>query len=97
MGRTLEETETSIYQNAAARDYWRVGTADPVMIRKMARLGIEPDYIKPGGWHEYTLRANQISFRRGVTREVSEAKREQGKRLAERSKQLREARSDNES
>lgn len=62
--RTLEETETALYQNAADRHKWHMGTEDDVMIRKMARLGILPSKIN-NGWHEYELTDAQVVIRRG--------------------------------
>jgi 3-mercaptopyruvate sulfurtransferase SseA len=82
--KTLAETETAIYQSAANRTEWHLVTEDPVMIRKMERLGIKPVKVLEGGWHEYTLQGNQVSFRKGVRAERTEAQKERDRELAER-------------
>lgn len=83
---TLEEQETSIYCNAATRkDHWDVFSDDPVMQRKLERVGATLTRQSADGLSRwYTLPARQISFRmpaKSLTEAQKAARVESGKRL----------------
>ena len=62
--RTNEETETSLYQNAADRGTWNLFTDDPVWQRRLESYGIAP--VRTEGESKlYTLRADQVVIRKG--------------------------------
>jgi hypothetical protein len=72
--RTQEETETSLYQNAADRSTWELCTEDAVWQRRLEAMGIAPTRTR-GDARWYTLRADQVLIRKGK-RATSEAQRE---------------------
>jgi hypothetical protein len=62
--RTQEETETSLYQNAADRSTWELCTEDAVWQRRLEAMGIAPTRTR-GDARWYTLRADQVVIRKG--------------------------------
>lgn len=59
----LDEKETLIYQNAAARDNWTIFSDDSVMIRKFKKMGLEV-VKEQGRGVVFKLPANQLTFRK---------------------------------
>jgi hypothetical protein len=57
------ERETHINMVADDRSVWAIFSDDPVMIRKLERVGAVLIRTVHGGGKHYTLPANQISFR----------------------------------
>lgn len=62
---TLEEMETSLYCNATDRGTWHVYSDDPVWQRRLEAAGATLVQETHGGGKKYTLRADQITFRKG--------------------------------
>ena len=59
------EMETCLQLCADDRQRWHVYSDDPVMQRHMEAIGAELCQSHFGGGKTYTLRADQITFRRG--------------------------------
>lgn len=84
---TLEETETSLYQNATDRNVWDLATNDVIWHRRMESLDIAP-YKTANGLgaptHFYALTRKNVSIRRTPpppTPEQAEKRRLAGERL----------------
>ena len=78
---TRAEQETVISQSADDRSAWRVWTDDPIMARRLEKLGAARLPSRPG-CAEFELHADQVLIRRGK-RSTSEATRAAaGQRLA---------------
>lgn len=80
---TQSEQETHLSMTADNRGEWHVYSDDPVMQRRLESVGAT--LVRPstnGIGKHYTLRANQISFRKGLKRELTDAQRESSKKLA---------------
>lgn len=80
---SLAEVETHLNLVADNRNTWHVYTDDPVMQGKFEKIGavlIKEDKHGPG--RHYTLRANQVSFRRGIKPTRTEAQVLQAQKLA---------------
>ncbi len=74
---TNEERETHLNMTADARGVWEVFSDDPVMMRKLERIGAQVVREDPPGKH-YRLTANQVTLRKvPAKREVSEAERQE--------------------
>ncbi len=72
---TREEQETIIRGNAAIRQ-WEICTADPLIIRKMAKQGYKRDEREnPWGYVSFTVPFDRIKIARAEKRKMSEAHR----------------------
>jgi hypothetical protein len=72
---TREEQETVILGNAASQK-WEVVTADPRIIRKMAKQGYQPDdRPNPWGYVSFTVPLDRIKIGKAVKRTLSEEHR----------------------
>lgn len=73
MNLTNEERETHLNMVASDRGQWIVFSDDPVMIRRLERIGAE--FIRDvGQGKEFRLRSEQVLLRTGK-RKISEAQR----------------------
>lgn len=59
---TLVEMETHFNMSAADRDVWEVTSDDPVMQRRLERIGATQTGTR-GNLRTYTLPANQLTLR----------------------------------
>jgi len=67
---TKQEQETIIKSNAASQE-WEIVTADPRTIRRMEKLGYEPDDRQnPWGYVSFTLPFDRIAIRKAVKRKT---------------------------
>ncbi len=80
---TLVEMETHFNMSAADRDVWEVTSDDPVMQRRLERIGATQTGAR-GNLRTYTLPANQLTLRN--KREWSD---EQRAVMSERAKAMR--------
>lgn len=72
---TSEERETHITSSDDGR-LWKVYTLMPTIISKLKKVGAVPYKIDPDGAHHYRdLEFNQVSFRSGKKRVMSEENR----------------------
>lgn len=77
MAQSLAEQETHLNMVADNRKVWEVFTDDPVLIRKMDRIGAVLVREESGGGRHYTLDAKQVLLRKISTkRTMSDAQRE---------------------
>lgn len=81
--KTLEETESALWQCAEDRSTWEMTTEDAVMIRQMERIGAEFVCELFGGARRYKLRADQVVLRRGK-KQMTAAQLETSRRNAEK-------------
>lgn len=81
MNLSLNEQETMLNLVADDRGTWHAYSDDPVMQRKLEAVGAVLIKSDGTGKH-YTLRANQVSFRKGEKRELSDAQRASIEKLA---------------
>ncbi len=66
-----EERETTINGNAASRS-WEVVTADPRIIRRMAKQGYKPDSREnPWGYVSFTVPFDRIAIRKAEKRKAT--------------------------
>ncbi|MFD0587688.1 hypothetical protein ACFQZE_06710 [Paenibacillus sp. GCM10027627] len=85
MSYTSTERETVIRQDDETK-LWTIYTLQPTIITKLLKVGIKPFRIDDDGSHWYKdLKFNQVSFRTGNKREMSE---EQKEKAAERMRNL---------
>lgn len=78
-----EERETVIRSDDECKT-WTVYTMQPTVITKLRKAGAEPYKVDAEGAHYYKdLKFNQVSFRSGKEREMSEQRRQE---LSERAK-----------
>ena len=82
---TNAERETHLNMSADDRGTWQVYSDDPVMQRRMEKVGATLVKTEAHGGKHYTMRADQVLLRLGK-RKVSEAQR---KVLADRLSSLR--------
>jgi hypothetical protein len=88
MSYTAEERETHITTSDDGRT-WKVYTLMPTIITKLSKVDAKPYRIDPDGGHWYKdLKFNQVSFRSGKEREMSE---EQKLAASDRFKRMHEA------
>lgn len=91
MSFTAIERETVIHCDDETKT-WEIYTLQPTIITKLKKAGIEPYKVDKDGGHFYKdLNFNQVSFRSGKKREVSE---EQRRKAAERLRRAREKKGD---
>lgn len=81
---TLAEQETHLSMVAENRGEWAVYSDDPVMMRRLESIGASLVKEERGGGKHYTLRADQVTFRKGK-RELSPERKAQ---LADRMRAL---------
>lgn len=75
---TNEERETCLNMMADDRSTWHCFSEDPVMQRKLEKIGaVLIRETANGSGKFYTLRANQVSFRKGAKIEISQERRDQ--------------------
>jgi hypothetical protein len=73
---SAEERETHITTSDDGRT-WKVYTLMPTVITKLSKVGVEPYLVDPDGAHWYKdLKFNQVSFRSGKEREMSEEQKQ---------------------
>lgn len=83
-----EERETVYRQTADNRDVWHAWTNDPVMDRKLRRMGavVEKEYTTPNGKEtvsrSYTLAGNQVSLRKPTKPLTDKEKKEKSYNLS---------------
>ncbi|WP_431785863.1 hypothetical protein [Paenibacillus lactis] len=78
-----EERETVIRSDDECKT-WTVYTMQQTIITKLRKAGVEPYKVDPAGAHYYKdLKFNQVSFRSGKERVMTE---EQRQKLSERAK-----------
>ncbi len=71
MQLTKQEQETIIKGNAASRE-WEVVTADPRIIRRMAKQGYKPDEREnPWGYVSFTVPFDRIGIRKAEKRKAT--------------------------
>ena len=69
-----EERETVIRSDDECKT-WTVYTLQQTVITKLRKVGAEPYMVDPDGGHHYRdLKFNQVSFRNGKERNVTENK-----------------------
>lgn len=88
MALTLEEQETNLNMVAIDRTTWHVFTDDPVMQRKLERIGAVLVRENLFGGKEYTLRADQVLLRKGKRKQISKMTEEQRAKASERMKEI---------
>lgn len=71
---SLEEQETHLNMTAENRAVWQVYSDDPVMQRRLERIGAVLTKEEPSGGRHYSLRADQVLLRKGK-RQVSDEQR----------------------
>ncbi len=73
---TREEQET-IIRTSAADQTWEIVTADPRIIRKMAKQGYQPDAREnPWGYVSFTVPYSRVKIMRAEKRQISEKHKE---------------------
>ena len=83
MNLSQQEQETHLNMTADDRGTWHVYSDDPVMQRKLESVGaVLVRTSADGVGKHYMMRANQVSFRKGEKRELSDAQRAQVAKLA---------------
>lgn len=81
-----DHRETHLNMLAHDRRAWEIFTDDPYWIRRLEKMGVQPDE-KVGEGFKYTVRADQVLIRKGK-RQVSD---EQRQIAAERMRRLNRA------
>lgn len=84
MSYSAAERETTL-QTDDESGKWIVDTYQSKIQTKLRKVGVEPVFIGEDGRHKYELDFNQVSFRSGKKREMSE---EQKEKAAERMRKL---------
>ena len=76
------ERETILTQTADDRGAWHIFTDDPIMERRLQRIGATRLASRPGS-AEFELRADQVLIRGGKRHVSAEQRRAAGQRLAD--------------
>ncbi len=92
---TLEERETVINGNAARRT-WEVVTADPRIVRRMAKQGYKPDERdNPWGYVSFTVPFDRVRILRPEKRTMSAERKQRQSEILSNARKARNSLSGN--